>query len=290
MLHGTYMEETAMTDLTDRVVVVTGAAGGIGHALCRAFAAAGMRVGVCDVNAAGALTVAAELGADRAIAVEGDVADPASCERAVAAVTARFGTLHALVNNAGLGMGIIRQDHMTKPVGIDEVSVEVWHRFMNTNLSGAFHMTKAAMPHFRAARGGRIINVTTSMFTMLREGFYPYGVAKAGLEAWTASLAAELDGSGITVNVVVPGGPTDTPMVPVESGYDRAALIRPGQMAPPMLYLFSDQAAGVTGRRFVAANWDPALPAEQAAFVAGAPAGWPDLARSPVWPGGRPGR
>jgi NAD(P)-dependent dehydrogenase (short-subunit alcohol dehydrogenase family) len=210
--------------------------------------------------------------------------------RAVAAVAARFGALHALVNNAGLGMGIIRQDHMTKPVGIDEVSVEVWDRFMATNLSGAFHMVKAVMPRFRAARSGRIINVTTSMFTMLRPGFYPYGVAKAGLEAWTASLAGELDGSGITVNVVVPGGPTDTPMVPPESGYERAALIRPEQMAPPMLYLFSDKAAGVTGRRFVAAHWDSALPEDQAAYRAGAPAGWPDLARSPVWPGGRPAR
>jgi len=262
-----------MSDVTNRVVLVTGAAGGIGSALCRAFSATGMRVGVCDVNRAGAERLAAELGPDRAIAVEGDVADPASCERAVAALVARFGALHALVNNAGLGMGIIRQDHMTKPVGIDEVSVEVWHRFMDTNLSGAFHMTKAAMPHFRAARAGRIVNVTTSFFTMLRQGFYPYGVAKAGLEAWTASLAAELNGSGITVNVVVPGGPTDTPMVPHESGYDRAALIRPEQMAPPMLYLFSDKAAGVTGRRFVAANWDPAVAADQAAFIAGAPAG-----------------
>jgi NAD(P)-dependent dehydrogenase (short-subunit alcohol dehydrogenase family) len=279
-----------MTDLTGRVVLVTGAAGGIGQALCRAFAAAGMLVGVCDVNAAGALLLAAELGAERAMAVEGDVADPASSERAVAAVTARFGALHALVNNAGLGMGIVRQDHMTKPVGIDEVSVEVWHRFIATNLSGAFHMVKAAMPRFRATRGGRIINVTTSMFTMLRPGFYPYGVAKAGLEAWTASLAGELDGSGVTVNVVVPGGPTDTPMVPPESGYDRAALIRPEQMAPPMLYLFSDNAAGVTGRRFVAAHWDPALPDDQAAYQAGAPAGWPDLAGNPVWPGGRPAR
>jgi NAD(P)-dependent dehydrogenase (short-subunit alcohol dehydrogenase family) len=279
-----------MTNLADRVVLVTGAAGGIGQALCRAFAAAGMRVGVCDVNAAGALTLAAELGADRAMAVEGDVANPASCERAIAAVTARFGPLHALVNNAGLGMGIIRQDHMTRPVAFEEVSVEVWHRFMATNLSGAFHMAKAAMPGFRKAGRGRIVNVTTSMFTMLRQGFYPYGVAKAGLEAWTASLAAELDGSGITVNVVVPGGPADTPMVPPESGYDRASLIKPAQMAPPMLYLFSDKAAGVTGRRFIAANWDPALPADQAAYVAGAPVGWPDLARNPVWPGGRPAR
>jgi NAD(P)-dependent dehydrogenase (short-subunit alcohol dehydrogenase family) len=279
-----------MTDLSGRVVLVTGAAGGIGQALCRAFAAAGMRVGVCDVNAAGAGRLAGELGAEHAIAVEGDVADPAACERAVAAVSSRFGALHALVNNAGLGMGIIRRDHMTIPVKLDEVSVEVWHRFMATNLNGAFHMVKAAMPRFRAAGTGRIINVTTSMFTMLRQGFYPYGVAKAGLEAWTASLAGELEGSGMTANVVVPGGPTDTPMVPPESGYDRAALIRPEQMAAPMLYLFSDRAVGMNGRRFVAANWDPALPPEQAAFQSGAPAGWPDLARSPVWPGGRPAR
>jgi NAD(P)-dependent dehydrogenase (short-subunit alcohol dehydrogenase family) len=279
-----------MTDLTNRVVLVTGAAGGIGQALCHAFVVAGMRVGVCDINATAAERLAGELGPERAIAVEGDVADPRSCERAVAAVSGRFGALHALVNNAGLGMGIIRADHMTNPVTLDEVSIEVWHRFMATNLSGAFHMTKAAIPHFRAASTGRIINVTTSFFTMLRQGFYPYGVAKAGLEAWTASLASELDGSGITVNVVVPGGPTDTPMVPPESGYDRAALIRPARMAPPMLYLFSDQASGVTGRRFVAAQWDPNFPADQAAHLAGAPAGWPDLARNPVWPGGRPGR
>ncbi len=219
-----------------------------------------------------------------------DVSDPASCQRAVDAVVARFGAAHALVNNAGLGMGIIRQDHMTKPVVLDEVSPEIWHRFLDTNLSGAFLMTKAAMPHFRAAGSGRIINVTTSFFTMLRQGFYPYDVAKAGLEAWTTSLAEELDGSGITVNVVVPGGPTDTPMVPPESGYDRAALIRPAQMAPPMLYLFGDRGARVNGRRFVAAHWDPDLPPDQAAFRAGAPAGWPELARSPVWPGGRPAR
>jgi NAD(P)-dependent dehydrogenase (short-subunit alcohol dehydrogenase family) len=274
-----------MADLTDRVVLVTGAAGGIGQAICRAFAAAGMRVGVCDIDPGGADWLASDLGADRATAVESDVSDPASCERAVAAVTSRFGALHALVNNAGLGMGMIRQDHMTRPVTLEEVTAEVWHRFLDTNLGGAFHMTKAAMPHFRAARSGRIINVTTSFLTMLRQGFYPYGVAKAGLEAWTVSLAAELDGSGITVNVVVPGGPTDTQMVPPESGYDRATLIRPAQMAPPMLYLFDDKAGGVTGRRFVAAHWDPNLPEDQAALRSGAPAGWPDLARSPVWPG-----
>ena len=125
---------------------------------------------------------------------------------------------------------------------------------------------------------------------MLNPGFSPYGPAKSGLEAWTASLSGELKGSGITANVVVPGGPTDTPMVPLDSGMDRSQLIRPERMAHPMLYLASDAAGEVTGQRFVAAHWDPALPVEQAVANAGAPAGWPDLAKNPVWPGGGPKR
>ncbi len=277
-----------MTDVAGKTVLVTGAAGGIGQALCRAFVAAGMRVGVCDVDGAGAERVAASLGSEHAFAVAANVADPGSCQTAVSAVAGRFGGLHALVNNAGLGTGAIRQDHFAKMIEFEEVSVELWHRFIDTNLNGPFHMAKAAMPLFRAAGSGRIVNVTTSFFTMLRQGFYPYGVAKAGLEAWTASLGAELVGSGITANVVVPGGPTDTPMVPADSGMDRSALIRPEAMAPPMLYLFSDAAANVTARRFVAAHWDASLPVERAAEVAGAPAAWSQLAGSPVWPGGRP--
>ncbi len=277
-----------MSELTGRAVLVTGAAGGIGQALCKAFVAAGMRVGVCDVNLSGAERVAAALGAGNAVAVAADVADPAACEKAVAAVADRFGGLHALVNNAGLGTGLIRRDHFARMIEFEEITTDLWHRFIDTNLNGPFHMAKAAMPLFRAAKAGRIINVSTSFFTMLRKGFYPYGVAKAGLEAWTASFGAELAGSGITANVVVPGGPTDTPMVPSESGIDRAALIRPEAMAPPMLYLFSDAAVSVTARRFVAAHWDTTLPPEQAAFVAGAPAAWTELAGSPVWPGGKP--
>jgi NAD(P)-dependent dehydrogenase (short-subunit alcohol dehydrogenase family) len=156
------------------------------------------------------------------------------------------------------------------------------------NLSGAFYMAKAATPHLRAQKWGRVINVTTSFFTMLRAGFAPYAPAKAGLEAWSCGFAKELKGSGITVNVVAPGGPTDTPMLPQESGIERAAMIRPEQMAPPMLWLCTDAAADVTGMRFVAAHWDAAADPAEAARKAGAPAAWPDLAQAPVWPGGKP--
>jgi NAD(P)-dependent dehydrogenase (short-subunit alcohol dehydrogenase family) len=278
----------AQGELDGKVVLVTGGAGGIGQALARAFAAHGMRVAICDVARDTAETLARELGAERALAVAADVSDPVACAHAVEVVTARFGGLHVLVNNAGLGMGLVRRDHMDGATRIEDVPVEQWQRFMATNASGAFFMAKAAMPQFRRQRWGRIINVTTSFFTMLRAGFAPYGPAKAALEAWSASLAKELAGSGITVNVVVPGGPADTPMVPNKDFPDRAALVAPARMAPPMLHLCSEAGGAITGRRFVAAHWDPALPAHQAAAAAGAPIGWPDLAQAPVWPGGKP--
>lgn len=139
-----------------------------------------------------------------------------------------------------------------------------------------------------ARRWGRIINVTTSFFTMLRGRFHPYGPAKAGLEAMSAGHANEFDGSGVTVNVVVPGGPADTPMVPAASGLRRADLVPPAKMAPPMLWLASREADGVTGKRYIAVKWDEALPAGAARRASESPIGWPDLAGAPVWPGGKP--
>lgn len=271
--------------LDGKVALITGAAGGIGRALVTAFAAEGARVAACDVERAG---LDALPDRDAAARIVLDVSDPQACAAAVEETRRKLGGLHILVNNAGLGMNLVRRDHMTRVVQIEDVSAEVWRRVIEVNLCGAFYMAKAATPVFRAQGWGRVINVTTSFFTMLRGGFSPYGPAKAGLEAWSASFAKELAGSGITVNVVVPGGPTDTPMVPEESGIDRAAMIPPARMALPMLWLCSDGGAGVSGMRFVAGHWDPALPSAEAAKASGAPTAWPDLALAPVWPGGRP--
>ena len=132
------------------------------------------------------------------------------------------------------------------------------------------------------------MNVTTSFFTMLRGRFHPYGPAKAGFEAMSAGHAAEFEGTGVTVNVVVPGGPSDTPMVPAEAGFDRSAMIPPTAMVPPILWLCSEAGGAHTGHRYIAANWDAAADPEAAAEGCRAPIGWPDLAQNPVWPGGRP--
>jgi NAD(P)-dependent dehydrogenase (short-subunit alcohol dehydrogenase family) len=277
-------------DLDGRVALITGAAGGIGRPLARAFVEAGMRVALCDTSGEGVLRLQDELGADRTVSLPTDVSNPASCSDSVNRTIARFGHLDVLVNNAAVGMSTVRADHMRRVVQIEDISPELWARFMAVNLSGPFYMARAAVPGMRARGFGRIINVTTSYFTMLNPGFSPYGPAKSGLEAWSTSLAGELRGSGITVNVVVPGGPTDTPMVPDDGSIERSQMIRPEKMAPPMLHLASDAGGAITGMRFVAAKWDSSASIADAIAASGAPAGWPDLAKSPVWPGGGPKR
>jgi len=279
-------------DLTGRVVLLTGAAGGFGCVLARAFLDAGASVACYDVDRGRLDELAHTLNEayDSARFYTGmcDISRYADCESAVGETQDSLEGLHVLVNNAAMGMGAIRADHMQRLVSIDEISPHLWQRFVAVNLSGGWHMTKAAIGALRDQGFGRIINVTTSFFTMLRGGFHPYGPAKAGLEAMSAGHAAEFAGSGVTVNVVVPGGPSDTPMIPEQAPYARDELVPPSAMAPPMLWLASDEAGDVNGMRFVAARWDPALAPAEAAAACGAPIGWPELAADPVWPGGRP--
>jgi NAD(P)-dependent dehydrogenase (short-subunit alcohol dehydrogenase family) len=134
---------------------------------------------------------------------------------------------------------------------------------------------------------GRIVNITTSLGTMIRDGSPTYGPSKAALEAFSAIMAKDLAGSGVTVNVLVPGGVTNTPMVPLEAGFDRAEMIQPTVMAPPLNWLVSDMAGQVTGRRFLAVHWDPSLPPEEAAAKAGAPVAWTEIATMPIEPSRR---
>jgi NAD(P)-dependent dehydrogenase (short-subunit alcohol dehydrogenase family) len=213
-----------------------------------------------------------------------DIADYASCETAVAETLRALRGLHILVNNAAIGLGVIRADHQRVPIRIDEITPAMWQRFVATNVSGAWNMTRAAIGHLRAQRWGRIINFTTSFATMLRGGFHPYGPCKAALEAMSAGHAEEFKASGVTVNVVLPGGPVDTPMVPPESGFDRRALIAPQLMAPPVVWLCSDAADGITGNRYIAAHWDATLASEEAERCCRAPIGWPGIGKPMIAP------
>ncbi len=280
------------TELEGRVAIVTGAAGGFGRELVRGLLGAGAKVAALDVDERrlDELTAAQEEAAEtgRFVTARTDISCYEECEAAIAQTRADLGGLHILVNNGALGMGVIRIDHMTELVDIQEITPEMWDRFVSVNLSGAWYMTHAAIDGLLAQGWGRIVNVTTSFFTMLRGRFHPYGPAKAGLEAMSAGHAGEFEGRGVTVNVVVPGGPSDTPMVPLESGFDRSAMIPPSAMVPPILWLCSEAGGTHTGHRYVAADWDASAGPAAAAEGCRAPIGWPDLAQNPVWPGGKP--
>jgi NAD(P)-dependent dehydrogenase (short-subunit alcohol dehydrogenase family) len=145
-------------------------------------------------------------------------------------------------------------------------------------------LTQMLLPDMLDAKWGRIVNVTTSLGTMIRAGSPTYGPSKAALEALSAIMAKDLEGTGVTVNVLVPGGVTNTAMVPMQAGFDRQQMIQPEVMAAPLVWLVSEAAAGVTGRRFVAVHWDTALPPEEAAEKAGAPVAWTGIATMPIEP------
>jgi len=271
---------TARAAPTSRVALVTGAARGIGAAIAKGLAADGVRVAALDVEARALEALPGEV-----VKVAADISEPDQCEAAVRRIAEACGALDVLINNAGLGMNMIRDDHFARPVRIGDIAPAQWRRIFDVNCMGAFLMTRAAVPAMVARGWGRIVNVTTSLFTMMNEGFAPYGPAKAALESASAIWAKELDGTGVTVNVLVPGGPTDTAMVPASSPFARRDLIPVAAMVPPARWLASPASDGVTGRRFVAALWPADAPPAEAAEIAGAPAAWPQLAGNVVWPG-----
>ena len=234
--------------LEGKVAIVTGAAGGFGRVITTGLLEAGASVVAADVQAKGleelATTLTAKGAGDRLTVQELDISDYAACHQTVERAGEKYGSVDILINNGAMGMQQFGPHHMTELVGIDEISPETWDKFVAVNFSGAWYLTRAAVPHMKTKGWGRIINVTTSFFTMLRGRFHPYGPAKAGLEAMSAGHAAEFEPDGITVNVVVPGGPSDTAMVPEEAPYARADLVPTTKMVPPMLWLCSAEADG----------------------------------------------
>ena len=273
---------------TQRVAIVTGAAGGIGRALVGGLLGAGLRVAAVD-RAADGLALLADNARERQqganlLTIEADLARDEAAAEIVAAARARFGAIDILVNNAGVGQATIRTDNRQRPIKFWEVTPEEWRLFVAVHNNAPMALSRAVVHDMMRARWGRIVNVTTSLGTMIREGSPTYGPSKAALEAFSAIMAKDLAGTGVTVNVIVPGGVTNTGMVPLEAGYDRGEMIQPEVMAPPLVWLVSEAAAEITGRRFLAVHWDPTLPPAEAAEKAGAPVAWTSIATMPIEP------
>ncbi|SAK99512.1 Short-chain dehydrogenase/reductase SDR [Caballeronia temeraria] len=266
--------------LAGKVAIVTGGGRGLGRAMALGLAAAGADVVISSASDPGEIRqVAGEAGqapgAGRILAVAADVTRKEDCHQLVEQAVDTFGGLHILVNNAGRGMTFISDRFLTEPTRFWEVNPDTWRMIIDTNVNGPFLMAQAAVPHLLAQRWGRIINITMNHETMRRAGFSPYGPSKAALESETIIWAQDLADTGITVNGLLPGGASATGMIPAEvPEVVRQQLIQPDVMVPPLLWLTSQAAGAVTGKRLVASRWNSALPAAQAAQAAMAEAGW----------------
>jgi NAD(P)-dependent dehydrogenase (short-subunit alcohol dehydrogenase family) len=235
-------------------VLVTGGTNGLGLAMASALAEDGAKVALTGRSATRAAAVAAELPA--AIGLELDVRDETSVARAVEAAWSRLGGLDMLVNNAGLGMRSVNPDFMTHPRGFWEVPPEGFRAVIDTNLTGYFLVAREVTPRMLAAGGGRIVNISVNQPTMGRAGFVPYGPSRAGSEALSRIMAADLRGTGVTVNLLLPGGATATGMLPPGPVPAGLKILEPAVMGPPIVWLASDEAVGVHDERIVAVEFE----------------------------------
>ena len=250
-----------MKSSSKKSILVTGAARGLGRAMTIALAKAGF--GVAAVDLAASSDQMADLKAlaktegisDLILPLEGDITSEAVCTRLVNDAIAYFGGIHGLINNAGRGMQDISAFLVAQRKKFYEVSPTDWKGVVDTNINGPFMMTRAIVPHMLSQRWGRIVNISTSFNTMQAIGFSPYGPTKAALEAATAIWAKDLTETGVTVNALLPGRAANTRMIPSAEITDRAALVQPEEMGPPVVWLMSDESDGVTGKRFIASGW-----------------------------------
>ncbi len=261
----------------DKVAIVTGGARGLGLAMVKGLLGNGVTVAAVDRDREPLEQLAAATKEDPRAAplltITEDLTTAGAAERVGMRVLARFGRIDVLVNNAGMGQSVVWPDHWREPLRFWNIEPEQLQRFFSLNTHALFNMARMAAPHMMRQRWGRIINITTSLGTMVRAGFAPYGSSKAAAESLSAIMAAELAQTGVTVNVLTPGGLSNTAANP-NAPFDRNEMLQPEIMVPPLLWLISDAASGVSGRRFVAVRWDTKLPGAEAAEQAGAsPAG-----------------
>jgi NAD(P)-dependent dehydrogenase (short-subunit alcohol dehydrogenase family) len=245
--------------LGDVRVLITGATMGLGRSMAEALADSGARIVITGRDQARTARVAEQIdaGRGRVSGVAMDVRDEGSVADGVTRVLGDLGGLDVLVNNAGIGMRTVNPEFLTRPRGFWEVSPAGFRAVVDTNLTGYFLVARAVVPAFIAAGVGRIVNISLNEETMIRRGFVPYGPSRAGSEALSRIMAADLREYSVSVNVLLPGGATRTGMIPDEVPEEvRAQILDPSVMAEPIRWLCSPAADGVTDQRIVARDFD----------------------------------
>jgi meso-butanediol dehydrogenase/(S,S)-butanediol dehydrogenase/diacetyl reductase len=240
--------ETPMS-FADKVVIVTGGAGGIGRATALAFAAVGAHVVVADLELKGAEEVVSAIdqaGFPKAIARQCDVSDESSVTATVDDTVSVFGRLDVIVNNAGLMVF----------KGIDELVEDDWRKVLDVDLMGAFYFTKQAF--LKMKNGGAIVNISSVHAVETSPFVAPYAAAKSALLSLTRSAALEGTPKNIRVNAILPGA-IDTPMLwdnpNVKAGIewiDKSHVGRPEDIADAVVFLASDKARFIQGSMLLA--------------------------------------
>jgi 3-oxoacyl-[acyl-carrier protein] reductase len=232
--------------LEGKVALVTGGARGIGRATARALCEHGAKVAILDMDGAAAAAAAAELGSERAMAVQADVVDLDAVTRAVASIAERWHSPDILVNNAGFP----KDDFITR------IDPAVWRRVVDVILVGAFNCTRATIAAMQSRKWGRVINIS-SRSHLGNPGQTNYSAAKAGLIGFTRALALESGRFNITVNAIAPGFVETEGMLGLEN-YDvlrersvekspLKRIGRPEEIADAVLFLASERAGYITG-------------------------------------------
>jgi 2-dehydro-3-deoxy-L-rhamnonate dehydrogenase (NAD+) len=230
-----------------RVVIVTGGAGGLGAAMVARFLGDGAHVVVADLD--GGAAEACARGLERALPVQLDVTDPAAAERMAAAVLERFGRIDVLVNNAGIA---------GPSAAVSDYPVETWHRVIEVNLVGVFHCTRACLPAMLEQGEGRIVNVASIAGRDPNANMSAYSASKAGVIAFTRSVAKETATRGVLVNCVVPGV-IDAGLTAKTSAEERELFLskvpmgrmgKPGELAELVAWVASPACSFTTGATF----------------------------------------
>ena len=268
--------------LSEKVILITGAARGLGRSMALALAAEGASLALVDIDGEELKDTAIEIekinGRDAVIPLGADVGDPDSAATAIHYAAENFGQLDVLFNNAALGPQVVAEDPYGKPPKFWELDPYTFIRMISVNSGGPQLMSSVAIPYMIQNGWGRIINITTALDAMYAPGMGAYGPSKAALEAMTAVMAKDLEGTGITANVLIPGGPANTRMISNSTGIPRDALIQPETMQAPAVWLASNESDGHNGQRFIAGHWDKGL------NMAAAPCAWPQLGKQAILP------
>ena len=235
--------------LSGKRAIVTGGASGFGEGIARWFVAEGARVAIVDLNLKAAQALAGELG-EAAMAVRADVSNAAEIEAMAAAVTARFGGVDIVVNNAGVGQ---------RPKPLETVEAEEFDRLWAVNARSVYLTARALVPAMKAARNGAILNIASTGGVSPRPNLTWYNATKGWMIAATRGMAIELAPYGVRVNAINPVA-GDTPMLPTFMGRDsqeaRARVVAtiplgrlstPDDIAAAAVFLCSDEASMITG-------------------------------------------